>query len=125
FSSRRRHTSFSRDWSSDVCFPIFALDHFPLTNADFSRVGPGTSTNQYTLDNPLSVRPGRKQVYVGINLPTHIVERLKAGHYINEVYSSIVTGTPNSDALIGNGGAGNIAFFNSSTFNDDDDSDDD
>src|SRR5690606_39329959 len=23
FSSRRRHTRFSRDWSSDVCFPIF------------------------------------------------------------------------------------------------------
>src|SRR5690606_41089489 len=22
FSSRRRHTRFSRDWSSDVCFPI-------------------------------------------------------------------------------------------------------
>src|SRR5207302_5988256 len=22
FSSRRRHTSFSRDWSSDVCLPI-------------------------------------------------------------------------------------------------------
>src|SRR5690606_41878477 len=25
FSSRRRHTRFSRDWSSDVCFPIFLL----------------------------------------------------------------------------------------------------
>src|SRR5690606_6980907 len=25
FSSRRRHTRFSRDWSSDVCFPIFKL----------------------------------------------------------------------------------------------------
>src|SRR6266700_6067014 len=24
FSSRRRHTRFSRDWSSDVCLPIFA-----------------------------------------------------------------------------------------------------
>src|SRR5690606_40071081 len=24
FSSRRRHTRFSRDWSSDVCFPILA-----------------------------------------------------------------------------------------------------
>src|SRR6266508_872209 len=24
FSSRRRHTSWPRDWSSDVCFPIFA-----------------------------------------------------------------------------------------------------
>src|SRR5690606_40938157 len=23
FSSRRRHTRFSRDWSSDVCLPIF------------------------------------------------------------------------------------------------------
>src|SRR5690606_40450380 len=25
FSSRRRHTRFSRDWSSDVCFPILLL----------------------------------------------------------------------------------------------------
>src|SRR5205809_6194986 len=25
FSSRRRHTRCSRDWSSDVCFPICAL----------------------------------------------------------------------------------------------------
>src|SRR5438552_13890909 len=25
FSGRRRHTRFSRDWSSDVCFPIFEL----------------------------------------------------------------------------------------------------
>src|SRR5690606_37953153 len=31
FSSRRRHTSFSRDWSSDVCFsdlpPLVGVDH--------------------------------------------------------------------------------------------------
>src|SRR5690606_27114212 len=26
FSSRRRHTRFSRDWSSDVCSPIHCLD---------------------------------------------------------------------------------------------------
>src|SRR5690606_16200000 len=30
----------------------FALDYFPLTDADFARVGPGTSTNQYSLNNP-------------------------------------------------------------------------
>src|SRR5690606_40802976 len=30
FSSRRRHTRFSRDWSSDVC----SSDLFPLTDGD-------------------------------------------------------------------------------------------
>src|SRR5207302_5393013 len=29
FSSRRRHTRFSRDWSSDVCFPISTPGHAP------------------------------------------------------------------------------------------------
>src|SRR5439155_7193175 len=27
FSSRRRHTRWPRDWSSDVCFPIYIASH--------------------------------------------------------------------------------------------------
>src|SRR5476651_2257566 len=36
FSSRRRHTRYWRDWSSDVCFPIseFGVDR-PLLLAEF------------------------------------------------------------------------------------------
>src|SRR5690606_40371506 len=33
FSSRRRHTRFSRDWSSDVCSSDLELDIFFLINA--------------------------------------------------------------------------------------------
>src|SRR5690606_31714310 len=37
FSSRRRHTRFSRDWSSDVC----SSDLFPLIQGDFISSGVG------------------------------------------------------------------------------------
>src|SRR5690606_40129599 len=32
FSSRRRHTSFSRDWSSDVCSSDLNMSHAKLVN---------------------------------------------------------------------------------------------
>src|SRR5690606_40488552 len=33
FSSRRRHTRFSRDWSSDVCSSDLGLPHAPFVGA--------------------------------------------------------------------------------------------
>src|SRR5690606_41141833 len=33
FSSRRRHTRFSRDWSSDVCSSDLAAPHLPARGA--------------------------------------------------------------------------------------------
>src|SRR5690606_41068988 len=45
FSSRRRHTRFSRDWSSDVCssdLPIMKR----RTNRDDQRSGPGAPTSK-------------------------------------------------------------------------------
>lgn len=50
----------------------------------------------------LDVRTGRKQIYVGVNLPDEIVDRLKTGHYVNEVFSTINFVD----------GSGNVAFFN-------------
>src|SRR5690606_41675176 len=32
FSSRRRHTRFSRDWSSDACFPISQVKVVPVNH---------------------------------------------------------------------------------------------
>src|SRR5690606_40094286 len=48
FSSRRRHTSFSRDWSSDVCSSdllkgILAYTPEPLVSVDFNP-DPASST---------------------------------------------------------------------------------
>src|SRR5690606_40868117 len=47
FSSRRRHTRFSRDWSSDVCssdlvpgFDNAAVDGFAFAHADLAAEGP-------------------------------------------------------------------------------------
>src|SRR5690606_29402490 len=36
FSSRRRHTRFSRDWSSDVCSSDLKIDYTKLKEQDFS-----------------------------------------------------------------------------------------
>src|SRR5690606_39349160 len=41
FSSRRRHTRFSRDWSSDVCFPIWIVDAHHFLGAGIARMGDG------------------------------------------------------------------------------------
>src|SRR5207302_2855178 len=42
FSSGRRHTRFSRDWSSDVALPIYAV-------TGFSRAGYTSFTNPFAL----------------------------------------------------------------------------
>src|SRR5690625_7158485 len=34
FSSRRRHTSWPRDWSSDVCSSDLVMDYFAIADAD-------------------------------------------------------------------------------------------
>ncbi|PPL02129.1 Mfa1 family fimbria major subunit [Parapedobacter indicus] len=87
-------------------------DGFGLTHAsfgvgagasNFSSLGPGTP-NAYQSNSTIDVRTGRKQIYVGINLPTAIADRLKEGHYVNEVFSS--------DEFV-NALNGNVAFFNS------------
>src|SRR5690606_40815252 len=38
FSSRRRHTRFSRDWSSDVCSSDLVADSTVLTSRDLARL---------------------------------------------------------------------------------------
>ena len=57
------------------------------------------------------VREGKKLVYVGINLPDLIVERLKTGYYVNEIYEQ----TNLIDELVNEieaAGSGQVAFFN-------------
>src|SRR5690606_39367977 len=53
FSSRRRHTRFSRDWSSDVCssdlyhtdlFQRFIFHHIEVSSVIFQQVGIGCFT---------------------------------------------------------------------------------
>src|SRR5690606_39572818 len=38
FSSRRRHTRFSRDWSSDVCSSDLDVENMELSLPDLSRI---------------------------------------------------------------------------------------
>jgi len=55
-----------------------------------------------------TITEGDKLVYIGINLPDLIANRLRTGYYVNEIYE-------NPDLfskLLNNGGAGNVAFFN-------------
>lgn len=81
-------------------------DGFGLTYKRYmaAEVGVGTVPfpNLRKITPTLDVRTGRKQIYVGVNLPDEIVDRLKTGHYVNEVFSSINFVN----------GSGNIAFFN-------------
>src|SRR5271165_7409092 len=59
FSSRRRHTRFSRDWSSDVCSSDLVLGHEVV--AEVAELGPaaeGLDIGQRVVLNPwLSCRP--------------------------------------------------------------------
>src|SRR5690606_40117096 len=48
FSSRRRHTRFSRDWSSDVCSSDLYEHHDDVQVADNALVIDGTAVDTYT-----------------------------------------------------------------------------
>lgn len=84
----------------------FALTYLHIDAAGLTRLG-GPTPNVWTIDDPISVRTGQKQVYVGVNLPDHIVDRLKTGHYVNEEFSSV-----NLANDLDAGGDGTVAFFN-------------
>src|SRR5690606_233922 len=75
---------------------------------------------EFGLNNPeathfvtadFDVRQGPKLVYVGINLPTFIVNRLRTGYFVNEIFqqtdliNELVTGALAT-------GSGELAFFN-------------
>lgn len=69
----------------------------------------GTGDQFLTAD--FDVREGPKLVYVGVNLPDFIVDRLKTGYYINEIYEQ----TDLIDLLteeIETTGSAEVAFFN-------------
>lgn len=69
------------------------------------------------------VREGPKLVYVGINLPSFIVDRLKTGYYVNEIYEQ----TDLVDLLadeIESGGSAEVAFFNTAIVKQDINADD-
>src|SRR5690606_41025389 len=63
FSSRRRHTRFSRDWSSDVCssdLPFWRLDPAPFN---------GTELNPVLQDIGLAIHPPLLYLgYVGFSI---------------------------------------------------------
>jgi len=68
-------------------------------------------TGDQFLTGEFDVREGPKLVYVGINLPNFIVDRLKTGYYVNEIYEQ----TDLVDLLanqIQAGGSAEVAFFN-------------
>src|SRR5207302_3786840 len=58
FSSRRRHTRFSRDWSSDVCSSD--LGYYPMSS--WLRIRPGTVTPAAMIDGSAH-RKGLPPIY--------------------------------------------------------------
>lgn len=86
----------------------FGLTHETILAADMTQ-GPVGTPNVWTLDDPIPVRPGRKQVYVGVNLPSYIVNRLVTGHYVNESFASADPAAGDDDLVRS---TGHLAFFN-------------
>ena len=99
----------------------YALTYYHFKPND--PAGPTTGTvadGEFGLNNPeathfvtadFDVRQGPKLVYVGINLPTFIVNRLRTGYFVNEIFqqtdliNELVTGALAT-------GSGELAFFN-------------
>src|SRR5690606_31876084 len=100
----------------------YALTHYEfLPNNPNGPTTEAPEAGEFGLNNPdatqfltadFDVREGEKLVYVGLNLPLFIRERLKTGYYVNEVFEhddlidQLLSGTPSS------GGSSNLAFFN-------------
>src|SRR5690625_6622460 len=84
FSSRRRHTRWPRDWSSDVCFPICQMFLAQLGADDF----PGTSV--------VGIRPdGKIWRY-----------NLETGH--GDVLATDIEGAPATTMSLAPGGDGQV-----------------
>src|SRR5690606_14297145 len=83
FSSRRRHTRFSRDWSSDVCSSDLVME---------VRVGQGFDVHAFSDD------PDRRLVLGGVTFPG---EPALVGHSDADVVAHAVC-----DALLGAAGLG-------------------
>jgi len=105
----------------------YATDHFAFTNnigtdpiggtVDFriAENGPGEADDVYETAT-FQVREGNKLVYVGINLPALIRDRLSTGYYVNEIYEdpdllSLLI-TPNTGP--GVNGSASVPYFSSS-----------
>ncbi len=89
---------------------------------DFAASGP-TGTDKFIVDPDddtkfttaeFDVREGDKLVYVGINMPNFIVDRLKTGYYVNEVFEQVDLIDLLATNEVGNGSR-EVAFFNTST----------
>src|SRR5690606_40712434 len=79
FSSRRRHTRFSRDWSSDVC------------SSDLAIILDGMLPDMNSLDLVRYVRKQELQRHV----PILVVSDAKAGYQMNQVLNA------GADAFLG------------------------
>src|SRR5690606_40335002 len=75
FSSRRRHTRFSRDWSSDVCSSdlsqlVFQANPLGMTIQIIVMIIQNFITNTYGLLNSVSVHnKGTKALYEFLKMP--------------------------------------------------------
>src|SRR5690606_39679412 len=75
FSSRRRHTRFSRDWSSDVCSSDLGTRLYPLTHV----------TNKHLLpvyDKPMIFYPINTLVSAGITDILIVTSGPHVGHFL-------------------------------------------
>src|SRR5690606_20491628 len=105
----------------------YAVDHFnfnnPVTGTDplsgpqdygISDNGTGGDDDDFYFTANFEVREGEKLVYVGINLPSWIVERLKTGFYVNEVFEhdDLINELAKETETPTQGGSKRVAFFN-------------
>src|SRR5690606_26657009 len=98
FSSRRRHTRFSRDWSSDVCSSDLYKSLTKKTNVDILFYG---SSHAYTTFNPMiiddkcktiSYNLGSAALYISLTdlVLKETLKRTKPKLIILEVYEGTV-----------------------------------
>src|SRR5690606_39438413 len=82
FSSRRRHTRFSRDWSSDVC------------SSDLAGVAASFTVNAF-MPNPvalgLALVIGGAVIAPALTLENSLVGRIAPASMLNEAYTWVVT----------------------------------
>src|SRR5690606_39972117 len=91
FSSRRRHTRFSRDWSSDVCSSdLGALGGGPLKDAQDHGLGGGAVADDHPLALVLVHVLGEAadEGLVGFCLASHRSEERRVGKECGSGWSS-------------------------------------
>lgn len=94
---------------------------YSVVHKEYTPGGPelivqGTAPNEYWVTEDIELTEGPKLVYVGINLPDFIRDRLATGYYVNETFQRTDLITELLEGTTG-GGSSIVPFFNESIVN--------